>query len=68
MSRFPRKLWQRLPEALKQQIVQEFTTLFEDVLHEHLRHHSADAPSSPGHRLRSPVQPEPLECPLDEVF
>ena len=36
MSRSSRQIWRRLPGTLKEHIVQEFTTLFEEVLHEHL--------------------------------
>ena len=55
----PRNVWHRLPDDLKQQIIGEFTTFFKEVLHEHIRNHSADPPRSPRRRLRPPVEPAP---------
>ena len=45
MRRSPRTVWHRLPDGLKQQIIEEFTDIFKEVLHEHIRDHSAQTTS-----------------------
>jgi len=57
MRRLPRTVWHRLPDGLKQQIIEEFTDIFKEVCHEHIPDYSPQSPRPPRRRLRPPIEP-----------
>src|SRR6516162_1509785 len=59
MHRSAKRVWQRLPDDLKQQVAGELTTLFTEVLHECIRSRAGQPSRAPRPRLRPPVQPAP---------
>ncbi len=59
MRRSPRTVWHRLPDGLKQQIIEEFTDIFKEAFREHIRDRSLRSPRSPRRRLRPPIDSSP---------
>ena len=55
----PRDIWSGLPQALRQQAIDDITAIFTEVIHEHFRTHHPVPPRPPGHHLHPPVQPPP---------
>src|SRR5262249_49877230 len=59
MPTAPRDIWRRLPAALQEQIIDELTRVFQEVIHESLRAHHDAALEPPRAGVCAAVEPPP---------
>ena len=56
MSIRPEALWSRLSPTLKEVIIDELTTIVQEVIHDHIRTNYTPPPQPQGDHLHPPVQ------------
>jgi hypothetical protein len=47
----PREVWSRLPQTLRERVIDDITNICTEVVHARLRTHHTGPPEPPGHHL-----------------
>ena len=61
MSIDPTTVWERLPPDLQRTILDDLSSILQEVIHEHIRTGHVPAPTEEGHHLHPTVDPTPAD-------